>query len=352
MGSRQIPPGCRFWPETGSAWTPENVVRMYESGFAGAWRDDEARERVRHEIAVYGGQPDAEDATRVGGIQGLGEGKLSLTYPAIEQLFPGSMPGPAQERGDCVSHGSKNAALTAVCNEVVYGRPDEVTGFVEGAPEVPADGVSNGVLSTEYLYWFRGYNGDGWDCGTAAEMIRRNGMMLRKSYAELGLDLTRYSGSLAGKYGAKSPPENITAEGRIHPVRTLTFAKSYEEVRDLTAAGFGCNTCGGEGFSSTRDENGVSNRRGSWSHAMAWMGVDDRQVVRDLYKTRGLILDMNSWGKWNSGPRTIHGTSLQIPEGSMWVRWEDVARREIIFYASVAGWKRKHLPDWGFSVLG
>lgn len=352
MGTRSIPSGMQFWPEAkeGSAWTPAQVVQMYEGGFAGAWEDPEAHARTVALIKSSGGQPNGAAATRL--FQGSGEGKLSLLFPAVLQLYPGALPGPAQERGDCVSHSSKNAGLLTVCNEIVYGRPDEQTGIVEGAPEVSADGIRNGVLSTEYQYWWRGYNGDGWSCDVAAEVTHKYGILLRQKYDKLGIDLTNYSGSLAGKYGARRPPDEIAAEGQLHIVRTMTYPDSYEELRDLIANGYGPSSCGGEGFSGTRDENGVSSRRGGWSHAMAYAGVDDRQEMKDLYKTRGLILVQNSWGVWNSGPRKIRGTNIEIPHGSFWAKWEEVARRQVIVYSSANGWPRKKLPDYGFSYFG
>src|SRR5690606_21602174 len=127
----------------------------------------------------------------------------------VEQVFPGCWPASAQDRGDCVSHDTRNACLTTLACEIVAGKPDEVTGRVEGKPDVPPEGIRDGVLSTEYNYWWRGYNGDGWSCEAAADMLIKHGILLRKPYPELGLDMTSYSGALAGKYGRTSPPANI-----------------------------------------------------------------------------------------------------------------------------------------------
>lgn len=344
---KEIPQGSKFWPTDFTPVEPAEVVAMYEAGFAGAWRDVTAQQEMRQAVEQAGGQAFASGITTIAS----GAGKLSLLFPAMEKLFPGCLPGAAQARGDCVSHGSKNAALASLANEIAFGKPDEVTGLVEGVPDIPAAGIKQGALSTEYLYWFRGYSGDGWDCATAARKIRENGMLVRKDYPELGIDLTTYSGSLAGKYGRSAPPENITSEGRIHLVRTTTEAQSLEEVRDLIANGYGISSCGSEGFSSERNEDGVSSRRGSWSHAMAYLGVDDREVVKVKYNGP-LVLVCNSWGQWNKGPRTILGTTLEIPHGCFWARWSDVSRRLAIAYSSVAGWPTKTLPDYGFSVLG
>jgi hypothetical protein len=348
-GTRQIPAGCFFWPERLHTWQPGEVVRMYHDGFAGAWRDDAARSARHVALAESGGHPFASQCTRH--LAGSGAGKLSLLFPAVESLFPTAFPGAAQERGDCVSHSSKNAALASLCSEIVFGQPDEITGKREGPPEVDAVGEKNGVLSTEYLYWWRGYNGDGWDCDTAAEMIRKEGMLARRAYPDLGLDLTKYSGRLAGQYGSSKPPADIAAIGRMHFVRTTTDAETLEEIRDLIANGYGISSCGSEGFSDSRDENGVAVRLGSWAHAMPYWGFDDREETHRIYKGP-LVLVGNSWGQWNSGPRRIRGTQLDIPHGCFWARWRDVERRRAIAYSSIAGWPARKLPDYGVSIAG
>lgn len=348
MSVREIPKECQFWP---TDFTPtqdsELIAHCYNQGFAGAWRDQDADALMHAQVEADGGQAYASGITSLVS----GAGKLSLLFPIMEKVFPGCLPGPAQQRGDCVAHGSKNAALASLAVEIELGKPDEITGLSEGLPDVSSEGIKQGVLSSEYLYWWRGYNGDGWSCSAAASMIRKEGMLLRRKYPELELDLTRYSGGLAGKYGSRQPPENIAATGRINVVRTTTEAQSQDEVRDLIASGYGISSCGSEGFSDTRDENGVSSRKGSWAHAMAYLGFDDRDVIKAKYNGP-LVLVCNSWGTWNKGPTQILGTSLQIPRGCFWARWADVQRREAIAYSSVAGWPAKKLPDYGFSILG
>ena len=171
-------------------------------------------------------------------------------------------------------------------------------------------------------------------------------MWIRQNYADLGFDLSRYSGGTAGKWGSSPPPDKITEVGRLHLIRTATQLNSFEAVRDMLANGYGISTCGGEGFSNQRDENGVSRQQGSWAHAMAAIGADDRDIVKTHYRTRGLVLILNSWGpNWNSGPRRVMGTNFDIPLGSFWARWEDVSRRSLIALSGANGWPRKSLPE-------
>lgn len=341
MPTRIIPKGSQYWPAQSVDLPQSLLVRMYEDGYVGAWRDPDAKERFRatHEMGA--------DIAYGNGWAGSGEGELVVPFVFHAQTFPGCWPGPAQDRGDCVSHSTKNAALLSLICEVVVGGADPVSGKLEGLPEVSAEGIKEGVLSTEAVYWWRGHGGDGWSCDHAAEVVtEQSGLWLRQNYPEFGFDLTHYSGSTAGKWGSRNPPDNILQFGKQHLARKATELQSFEELRDFLHNGYGVSSCGGEGFSSTRNEDGVSSRRGGWSHAMAYLGVDDRDATKSKYGGP-LVLVQNSWAVWNSGPRTIMGTNIEIPEGSFWARWSDVQNRDMHAFSSIDGWPARDLPDFG-----
>lgn len=325
---------------------------MYAEGYVGAKKaPDRVRDALKQAIADSpGGVVSADDACRLNGLEEAGKGKLSLTFPAIEKCYPGSIPGAGQDWGDCVSHGAKNAVLATMCNEIAAAKPDEVTGKLEEAPEIPADGVRDGVLSPEAIFWWRGRSGDGWFCEEASETVLRYcGAMLRKPYPDLGLDLTRYTLANSKKWGATKPAGEVAEQCKQNLVRTATLIDSWESFRDLTANGYGVNTCGSEGFDANRDANGVSRRSGSWAHSMATYGADDREEVHREYGG-GLVLVAQSWGPgWGSGGRRILGTQIDIPKGCFWVRWKDWAKRWQCAYSGHAGWPRQHLPDWGWA---
>lgn len=347
-GPRVLEKGFQFWPEQHHALQPADLVRMYNQGFAGVFREPEEHSAFLAEMPF----PNGGDVAHRFGWAGSGAGKLVVPFRFIEQLYAGSLPGPAQQRGDCVSHSNKNAALLTMCCEVVAEQPDEVSGKIEAPPDVSSEGIRNGVLSTEAFYWWRGYGGDGWSCDAAARVATsKSGLWLRQNYPELGVDLTRYSGRNAGLYGSRRPPESFDAIGLKHLIRTATEVQDFESVRDFLHNGYGISTCGSEGYSSSRDENGVSRRSGSWAHAMAYFGADDREETKRRYG-EPLVLVMNSWGVWNSGPRRILETPIDIPGGSFWAKWSDVRNRYCISFSGVDGWPAKKLPDLGFNVWG
>lgn len=344
-GVNVVPSGYKQWPLHHDNLQPDEVITMYNSGFAGALINEEGKEEFLQECMDRNGTIDGSDLAHANGWADSGAGKLVIPFTFAEKVFPGCWPGPAQQRGDCVSHGTKNAILTTMFCEIVTAKPDEVTGLVEGAPEMPAEGIQQGVVSSEYIYWWRGYNGDGWSCPTAANSVLKHGILLKKPYTDLNIDLTHYSGSLAGKYGSKSPPSEINAEGNKHLIRTCTPIRSFEEVRDFLNNGYGISTCGGQGWSNSRDENGFSRQQGSWSHALCCIGADDRDEVKSKYGGP-LVLILNSWAKWNSGPRRILGTQTDIPEGSFWAKYSDCRGRDWTAFSSLNGWPAKNLPDF------
>ena len=331
---------------------PWDSQAEYLAGFVGAYYDPAAEARVTNLIFSQGLSPDGGTTCRVFGLYGSGAGKLSPLWKYMEQVFPGCLPASAQTRGDCVSHSTRNACLGTLACEIAAGNTNELTGLLEGSPEVPDAGRKDGVLSTESIYWWRGHGGDGWSCEESAEVVmQQSGLWLRKRYDDLGIDLTKYDGGLAGKWGARKPPAEILEVGRDHLVRTATRANNFEEVRDLIHNGYAITSCGGESFSNSRNSDGVSDRtRAGWAHAMAYLGVDDRPEVHQKYG-EPLVLVQNSWGRWNSGPRNVLGTSLEIPEGSFFARWSDISRRRCIAFSGVAGWPAQQLPDWTGGVL-
>lgn len=328
----------------------EALEEAYLSGMAGALLDPVETVNFEQLITGRGGDLDGERIARRVGINDQAAGQLVVPFRLVEQAYSGVWPGPAQERGDCVSHDTKNAALGTMVCDVASGKPDSKSGFLEALPKISELGIRNGGLSTETFYWLRGYDGDGWTCEAAAAVACSTaGLMPRNDYPELGINLEDYSGALAGKYGRKKPPEKILQGIGKNLVHQSTRLKTFADVRDYLANGFFPSTCGGEGWSSTRDENGYSPRSGSWSHAIGIIGADDRDVTKQKYG-EPLVLFLNSWAKWNRGGRRILGTQWDIPEGAYWAKWSHASRRSILAFAGVNGFRAQALPSFDFVV--
>lgn len=325
-----------------------DVVAAYEKGFVGAICDPDETDKLRMAIKAAGGVPDGALACSKYGLTGSGAGKLSVPFLDVLKLYDACLPGPAQGRGDCVAHSTKNGCLVSLCCEITSGIPDDVTGKIEGAPEVSDAGRLAGVLSTEAIYNWRRHSGDGWSCSAAAKVVmEESGLWIRKNYPEINVDFTNYSARNSGIYGSRTPPASWLQIGREHLVRTTTILNSYDELRDMLANGYGVSSCGGESFSAERDENGVSRRTPKgWAHAMSYIAVDDRKEIIKLYG-EPLVCVQNSWGLWNDGGRRIYGTEIEIPHGAFWAKWSDIKNREMIAFSSIMGWPPRKLKSLG-----
>lgn len=357
------------WPVDATNLPVEDIRKLYDAGFSGAKHSPEAWDKFERTMAF----PDGAAAAHQFGLADTGAGKLVIPFVHVLEMFPGCWPGrQGQARGSCVAWSTRNSALTTLVCDVVSGQPDEKTGLPEEKPDVSAEGIADGVLSTEGIYWYRGYDGDGWHCPDAATVAcTKGGVVLRKNYSELGFDLTTYNGSTEGKWGRQAPPANVRDMTDDHLIHQATSLSSFEEIRDYLFNGYGVSTCGGEGLSDQRDECGVSRRSGSWAHAMAYIGADDRDVIKQKYG-EPLVLDLNSWKAWNRGPRDIFQSAalvppafkdrwikagivnpatgnIMIPEGSCWVRYSEMRNREALAFSGANGYPIKDLPlPWDF----
>lgn len=345
-------PNFQAWPEnTVPLNTPDLIHRAYAAGWRGCYPNPEAKERVAARLLSAYGYASVSDAAHANGWADVGAGKLVTPFIYAMKIWPGCFPGEAQQVGSCVSHGTTKAALITLACELAVGKPDPLTGKLEGAPDVPAASIKTGVLHPSPLYWSRGYSGDGWSCSEAAERIVDSvGLVIAQNYPELGVDLSHVTSKIEHLYGSRKPPEEWQTTFAQHKIHSSAEVGTFEEIRDVLFNGYGVSHCGGEGFSSNRNEDGVSRRSGSWSHCMSYIGADDRDTTKQKYG-EPLLLVQNSWGPdWIDGPRRIMGTDIDIPEGSFWARWSDLKRRDAYAFSNVQGWPARTMPDWGSGV--
>lgn len=244
-----------------------------------------------------------------------------------------------------------SAALMSRCTmvlESVLGLPDEISGLVEEAPKVTPEAEKNNVVSFEPIYWHRNHGGDGWFCSAAVKVLQSKcGVVLRQNYSDVNIDLTQYSGRLAGRWGRSAPPSDIVDAFDNNLFRTATKVTAFEEARDLLNRGFFITTCGSQGWASARDDNGVSRRKGGWAHALTACGTDDRPEIVRIYNDP-LVLVGNTWGPYNrdkKGLRKVYGTNHYIPDGFFWTTWSEFKNRQMYALSGLNGWARKELPD-------
>jgi hypothetical protein len=298
--------------------TPDELLDAYSHGLEGAVCDPEDLKALLGELKMplFG--------AAAWHLEDSGAGKLSLPFKSLLKFDPGFGPAERQTTGDCVSHATRNAVDITRAVEI------DIKGEAES---FEARGA------TEAIYQSRGHRGQGMSCSGAARYVHeKGGLLIRKDYGDI--DLSTYNSSTGSRH--QIPDSVYITEAKKHQVKTISLVSSLEEARDALANGYALSCCSGLGFSSSRDENGISNRRGGWSHAMAWIACDDTREVHDEM----LFLIQNSWGKWNSGPKK-HGQ----PDGSFWVREKDansiIKSRGSFAFSNVNGFPARQLPDYG-----
>ena len=298
--------------------TPQEIHEAYENGLPGASCNPEDLRKLLGELPMplFGAAAYHLDYT--------GEGKLSLPFKSLLKFVPNFGPSEAQTTGDCVSMSTRNAIDITRSVEI------DIKGEAE---EFKARGATEGI------YQSRGHRGQGMSCSESARYVTKaGGLLIRKDYGDV--DLSEYKSSLGANH--RIPDSVYLKEAHKHPIRTTSLVATVEEARDALANGYGLSCCSDVGFSSSRDENGIARRKGSWSHAMAWIACDDTHEIYD----ESLFLIANSWGKWNGGPKR-HGQ----PDGSFWIREKDARSilnaRGSFAFSDVKGFPARQLPQYG-----
>ncbi len=318
-------PNYKPWPDDMVDLSPMQVEEAYRRGFQGAEKDPEADEELHDsmEWKTFG------DAAYEFGLVGSDEGRAYTPYRSVLKFAPDAY-RTAQRRGDCVSFSTRNASDLSRAVEI----------DIQGEPE-----AFLAISAPEMIHWWRGHSGEGANCSRLAHAMKdKGGLMLRKDYPELGLDLTNYD-PRKGRDGRRGPPHEVIEVQKQHPVHDVTRITSVDEAADALANGYGISCCSGYGFASRRDEDGIARPRGSWSHAMMWGGLDSRPETVRKHGGR-LFLVVNSWGpNWISGPKR-----LGQPDGSFWIL-ERIAEGMIrsggtLAMSNVKGWPRRSLPNY------
>jgi hypothetical protein len=300
---------------------PHELLEIYNNGFKGVHQDAASYFALR------------TIAPRFKNVFGSdhGKGKVSLPFKACLVLDPEFGGCENQTTGDCVSHSERNAGSIDYCTDAYFGE----TTF-------------KGRLATENIYGWRGHGGQGANCSRLATYVSQSGpggFLPRDKYTDgsNSVDLSRYNSSIGHNWGRSGTPSWLNKIASKNKAMRVFSCKSIAEARSALALGFGISMCSGYGFDSTRNQDGLCEQKGGWSHAMAWIGVDDSDYAHQKYGGP-LFLVQNSWGAWNNGPR-----KYEQPVGSFFIR-PQVAEKMIKagggwITAAVRGYDRELVYD-------
>ncbi|MGA0041055.1 MAG: hypothetical protein ACO3NZ_14515 [Pirellulales bacterium] len=313
-------------------------AEAYDSGLEGAIYDPEGEEELLAGLQSEGKPvPITDAAGEFGWESGAADGlylpfqEIYRQAPGMQDIFGAAFP---QQTGDCVSHSLRHCLTISLAAAASNGNA--------GWPKLPPETVRVGGFHPSPNWWYRGHSGSGDSCPRSLKNAKDHvGMVVATNYpAPLNLDLSRYSSSIATKWGRSPPPSDVEQQLGGHKVKAYASVSSWDEVVAALKNGYGIHTCGGESWSKTRDARGVSQRtRGGWSHSLCYAGVD---------VANKLVLIMNSWGRWNSGPREIRGDAKNglIPHGSFWSSWDDCKHRSAYAVSAIDSWPAQKLKPW------
>jgi hypothetical protein len=278
------------------------------------------------------------------GVEGNGKGKLTCLWTEVwfaDGSTRGISQSPSQPVGDCVSRNFSHALTLTLAAQVNNG--------IGSWPQIDAAAWKKCPMHVHPapIYATRGHCGHGWSCSTAANNSKKIvALVVPGSYD--GWDLTYYSSKTQTQYCRGIPGDVLKAlDASNHLVREVSHVRSFEQVADALASGYGVSSCGGEGWSKNRNEHAVSRRSGRWSHALAVIGADDTEWAHQHYGGP-LVCIANSWGAWNRGPRHTHGdVSLpEVPVGAFWTPWKDASARSFQVLSNVNGFPPRKIRDW------
>jgi hypothetical protein len=204
-----------------------------------------------------------------------GDRRLML-WDVVRKVLGKDTENYAQQVGDCVSFGAKNAIEYLQCSEILMGGDREkfkpiYPPYLYGTGRVF---IGGGQL-----------RGDGSLGSWMADAVIKYGTI--PSDAE---GCPAYSGSQARRWGAPpGPPKEFVEVGKIHLVRSAAKINSWDELVTAICNGYPCTVASSQGFNMEPSRDGFHAPSGSWAHQMCIVGVDGE--ASDPY-----AVILNSWG--------------------------------------------------------
>lgn len=207
----------------------------------------------------------------------FGAARRMMLWEAVRQVLGKDTDNYAQEIGDCVSFGAKNAIEYLMCVEILLkGDPEGwrpiFPPYLYGSGRVY---VGNGQMDGE----------DGSTGSWMAAAVAKYGVLAADEK-----DVPRYSGSVAKKWGdSPGPPREFQDIAKVHPIKSAAKINSWDDLVQAICNGYPCTVASDQGFSMSPGSDGYHNPEGNWGHQMCIIGVDDES-------SDPFAIILNSWG--------------------------------------------------------
>jgi hypothetical protein len=246
---------------------------------AQGWIDSEAdREPVAQQMIAFAQTP----AYKV--FRG-DEPKFAYLWDAQRRLaeYPEHDQNPV---GSCVSFGTSRAIERTLANEIAGG-------FARGQFKLMVEEV---VYAGSRVEIGGGrIRGDGSIGAWAAQFATKYGVVPRGTHGQY--DLTRYDPNRCRSWGSSGVPTELEVIARQFPVKDAARVLTWGEAKKALAQGYGIAICSSQGFTRTRDANGICRPSGVWQHCMALDGYHTDANGREWGHIE------NSWGAdYHTGP--------------------------------------------------
>lgn len=286
------------------------------------WVDNFA---ARTGLAATFAHPLAQTAPHLMAAQA--EGNVYL-YKAWKEALGAYIDYVAQQIGDCTSFGSGHAVDLLQCVEIVIGK--EPTVFHE--------------ICTEAIYGIgreiAGMLGGGDGCyGSAvAKALHEVGSITRK---EVG----PYSGQRAKQWGGRGGvPAEIKAKLGQFKVQAIALITTLDELDASLSNGYPSAGGFSQGFTMTRDANGMCRQSGRWGHEVCCIGKRVRAGNREYCLGQ-------SWGKnVPSGPLVD-----DMPDFSFWINSQSMqsilSQQDWFTFSGAPNFETRPLPEsWTYEA--
>lgn len=278
-----------------------NIAQAYNSGLQG-WAGPELAKR---EFDMLSARGHFVPFPKFGPYRA----KRMMLFDVTRKLLGKDTINYAQQIGDCVSFGMKNAveylqAVEILINKDAEGWKPIFPPYIYGISRVQ---VGGGRL-----------NGDGSLGSWAAAGVQKYGIINSDA-----TNVPQYSGSVAKKWGDRpGPPNEFISLGQKHLARKASQLNSVDQLCDAICGGFPCTIASMQGFDMKPDSRGFHRATGQWAHQMSIIGID-------LEHSEPYVIILNSWGEEAHGELKDFNTGEKLPGGCIRARISEIQRSMI-----------------------
>jgi hypothetical protein len=263
-----------------------------------------------------------------------GDKQRMMLYEVVRKVLNKDTENYAQQVGDCVSFGMKNAIEYLQCCEILINGEREkfhniFPPYLYGTGRVQ---IGGGRI-----------NGDGSLGSWMAAAVIKYGAIASKDPNVPG-----YSGNVARKWGAPpGPPTEFLNIGKLHLIKSAAQVTSWDQLVAAICNGYPCTVASDQGFNMEASSDGFHAARGSWAHQMCIIGIDNEHP--DPY-----AIILNSWGDAHGRLKDFK-TGEQLPIGVLRVRRKTIERmigqQEVFAVHQYDGQKEQDLDKALFKLI-